>query len=65
MLIEGFTKDKSAKIRAECAVGLQQIGISTFRTLLTGLHDSSQLVRDATCKALLKLGNIDLLEEAY
>ena len=54
MFIEGVTKDSNALIRQECAMGLGQIGASTFRTLLLALHDPSSRVRDAAAKAILK-----------
>ena len=41
LLIEGFTKDKSAKIRAACAQGLVHFGARCYRVLMTGLHDKS------------------------
>ena len=54
MFIEGVTKDKSPKIRAECATGLGKIGVQSFRTLLVTLNDSNVNVRDAASAAILK-----------
>jgi len=40
MFIEGISKDKNPNVRAECADGLGQIGVQTFRSLLLALHDN-------------------------
>lgn len=40
LFIEGVCKDQNPQIRAECALGLGQIGVQTFRSLLLALHDS-------------------------
>jgi hypothetical protein len=46
LFIEGLTKDKNPRIRKHCAVGLGQIGSTTFRTLLLGFHDCDSAVRE-------------------
>jgi len=45
IFIEGISKDSNPIIRANCAIGLANIGPHTIRTLLIGLHDDNKEVR--------------------
>jgi len=47
LFIEGISKERNPLVRAECALGLGQIGPQTFRSLLLALHDETQIVKDA------------------
>lgn len=63
IFIEGVCKDENPSIRAECALGLGQIGVQTFRSLVLALHDSQQIVKDAASIAIIKnLPFNDILE---
>lgn len=62
MFIEGVSKDPNPAVRAECALGLGEIGVQTFRSLLLALHDGSQQVKDAASRAILsKMSLQDIL----
>jgi HEAT repeat protein len=65
MFIEGLTKDRSWQIRSECAQGLAQIGSSTFRTLLLGLHDPDPRVRESTSNAIIRNMNVEDIEDSF
>jgi hypothetical protein len=62
MFIEGLTKDKNSQIRSECALGLGQIGPSTFRTLLLALHDASPIVRECASLAILRNMSVESVD---
>lgn len=65
MFIEGLTKERKYQIRAECALGLAQIGPSTFRTLLLALHDQNPSVRDTASSAVIKHMRPEDVDEAF
>ncbi len=46
IFIEGFTKDPNPIIRTNCGIGLAESGVHTLRTLLIGLHDENEAVRN-------------------
>lgn len=53
IFIEGFIKDPNPIIRANCAIGLGEIGVDTLRTLLIGFHDDDPTVRATVEKIIV------------
>lgn len=59
IFIEGFVKDANPIVRANCAIGLGEIGVHTIRTLLVGLHDEDNGVRSTVEKVIVSTMNIN------
>ncbi len=53
IFIEGFTKDPNPIIRTNCGIGLAESGVHTLRTLLIGLHDENETVRNTIEKLIV------------
>ena len=53
IFIEGFTKDPNPIIRTNCGIGLAESGVHTLRTLLIGLHDENDSVRNTIEKLIV------------
>ena len=63
IFIEGFMKDKNYLIRINCGLGLADIGIQNMRTLLLGLQDKNQNVRNTIEKVIIvKMPISDVVE---
>ena len=58
IFIEGFTKDPNPIIRTNCGIGLAESGVQTLRTLLIGLHDENDTVRNTIEKVIVVKMNI-------
>jgi HEAT repeat protein len=58
IFIEGLVNDPNPVIRANCAIGLGEIGVHTIRTLLVGLHDEEEGVRTTVEKVIVTQMNI-------
>ena len=58
IFIEGLVNDPNPVIRANCAIGLGEIGVHTIRTLLVGLHDEEEGVRSTVEKVIVTQMNI-------
>jgi HEAT repeat protein len=52
MLIEAMTKDENPVVRGQAIRGLGQVGPSTFRSLLLGLHDPHPSVRKSASETI-------------
>ena len=65
ILIEGFVKDANPIVRANCAIGLGELGVHTIRTLLVGLHDEDDGVRATVEKVIVNMMNIGEVVEYF
>lgn len=52
-------KDPNPIIRANCGIGLAELGVHTLRTLLIGLHDNNPAVRQTIEKVIVSQMNIE------
>lgn len=60
IFIEGLMKDPNYLIRANCGIGLGEIGVHTIRTLINhGIFDSKEYVRTTVEKIILKKMKIE------
>ena len=48
IMLTGLTNDRSIVTRNECVKGLAMLGINNFRSILLGLRDNEESVRNTT-----------------
>ena len=65
IFIEGFTKDPNPIIRMNCGIGLSEIGVHTMRTLLIGLNDDDDNVRNTIEKVIVVKMDINSVIEYF
>ena len=65
MLIEAMTKDDSPVVRGQAIRGLGEVGASTFRSLLLGLHDPHHSVRKAAADTIARFSVEEVNEEFW
>ena len=65
IFIEGFTKDPNPITRMNCGIGLSENGVHTMRTLLIGLNDEDDNVRNTIEKVIVVKMDINNVIEYF